>query len=165
MKLRPFLITTNCSAVRQARMQTVLTQMIVDLCSLIDPLEQCTPSFPNSPCEGPLEIIPEEESSGKGSSVTQTPVNDNDLDDGHDMEHADGDRGGHGEKGSDQGDAEGEGGGLLGDLLASLREIGHSEKEEKDKESLVNAAETRIGDVDRSRDSSAREDAALRCFL
>ena len=135
----------------------MLTQMTMDLCSLIDPLEQCTPSFPNSPCEGQLEIIPEEGSSGKGSSVRETPVNDNEFDHGHDREHAAGDNGGQGEKVSDQGDAEGEGGGVLGDLLASLRQIGHFEKEKKD-ESSVKEAGTRISEVDKSREPSARED-------
>jgi hypothetical protein len=107
------------------------TKMIINVCSLIDPLERYTSSFSDS-YERELEIIPEEGSSGKGSSAGQTPVNDIDFEHGHAKDHADGNSGGRGEKKLVQGDVEGEGGGVLGDLLASLRQIGHFERQDKD---------------------------------
>jgi len=119
-----------------------LMQMIINVCSLIDPLERYTSSFSNS-YERELEIIPEEGSSGKGSSARQTPVNDIDFEHGHDKDHADGNSGGRGKKALVQGDAEGESGGVLGDLLASLRQIGHFERQDKDDQVTAKESETR----------------------
>ena len=140
-----------------SQMFAKLMQMIIHVCSLIDPLERYTSSFSNS-YERELEIIPEEGSSGKGSSARQTPVNDIDFEHGHDKDHADGNSGGRGKKELVHGDAEGEGGGVLGDLLASLRQIGHFERQDKDEQDTAKETETRNpSEVKRARDSSTRD--------
>ena len=134
-----------------------LMQIIINMCSLIDPLERYIPSFSNS-YERELEIIPEEGSSGKGSSARQTPVNDIEFEHGHDKDHADGNSSGRGKKELVQCDVEGEGGGVLGDLLASLRQIGHFERQDKDEQDTAKETKTRNpSEVERARNSFTRD--------